>query len=323
MLGNDPVDACPQYSEEDETFLDPGDDEQAGPSLVIGPLATDSVCLCPNERILTTELTTLRNRVPTNTVVLVGEQKAGKTTLLACLYGMLCKGPVGDYSFVASKTLRAFAERHHLALSKTRRSTPTTYRTSRAENVGFFHLCLTSGSNTIDLVISDRSGEDFDDARVNTALITELRELTLADRVCFLLDAAKLTNVKTRANYQRTFSQLIRALIDNHAVPARAKIEVLVTKLDKISHPGSDPALLEAVRGYEKELLEEFKAHWPEFEIYEICALPSDNHSIGFVGLPELVARWCASPNSIDTRPTPVADSLRQFDLLLGRWGQL
>lgn len=319
VLGNDPVDACPQYSEDDEKLLDSGDDEP-GPSAATVPTATDNVRLCPNERILTAELTALRNRVPTHTIVLVGEQKAGKTTLLACLYGMFCKGSVGEYSFVTSKTLRAFAERHHLALAKTRRATPTTYRTSRADNVGFFHLCLSSGNNTTDLIISDRSGEDFDDARVNTALIPELRELALADRVCFLLDAAKLTNIKTRATYRRTFSQLIRALIDNRAVPKRAKIEVLVTKLDKVSRPESDPALLEAVRAYEKELMDEFKPHWPGFATYEICALPSANHLIGFVGLQELVARWCEAPVAIDTRPLPVADGLRQFDLLLGRW---
>lgn len=319
VLGNDPLDACPQYREEEEQLLDPGNEEFGTSSSDAGNI-NPNIRLYDNGRILAPSLTALRNRVRTHTVILIGEQKAGKTTLLACLYGMFCKGPVGRFSFVTSKTLRAFAERYHLALAKTRRSVPTTSRTSRADNVGYFHLRLSDGVNSpTDLIISDRSGEDFEDARVNTSLIPELSELPYADRVCFLLDAGRLTDLKARAHYKRTFRQLIRALIDNRSLPERAVIEVLITKLDKLSKPGNDPALNKDVMEYEQSLLEEFRPRWLRFSTHHICALPRANHSIGFAGLEELVARWCEPPPIVDTRPLPLFNTLRQFDLLLGR----
>jgi len=316
--GFDPIETCPEFSEAEIEDLDPGEefDDSVSPDDQL-----DGVVLRPNGLISETDIVGFRNNRRMQTIVLVGEQKAGKTTLLSAIYGLFCKGPIGRYSFVESRTLKAFAERNHLALVTSNGEVPTTPRTSRADPMGFFHLRLKADDDVSDIVISDRSGEAFEAARTNTGFIERLTELALADRVCFLLDAAKLTKLETRSGYRRTFKQLIRALIDNAALRPASKIEILTTKLDRIS-TGPDGRDLEAeVAAYEKELHDEFAAGSHQFEMFRICALPRSNTSLGFIGLDELIERWAAPVAAIDITPIPVQAPRRQFDRLLKVWG--
>ncbi|WP_376743306.1 hypothetical protein [Ensifer canadensis] len=314
-LDHDPIDSCPNYGQDEVEELDPGDVEEEP----VSPIkeTVDGVELRPNTRIQENAVTRFRNRTRTNTIVLVGEQKAGKTTLLAALYGLFCKGPVGAFEFAGSQTLYAFAERNHLALYEPERDAPSTPRTSLGEDVSFFHLKLKSGEEMSDILISDRSGEAFETARVNTAFIDRLSELSLADRVCFLLDAARLTKIETRSGYRRIFKQTIRSLLHNDAVPKSAVLEVLVTKLDRVSDIAD---LLQQVSEYESELLEEFGGLGQEFVIHRVCALPRANVGLGFLGMEELIARWASSVGPADILPTKVGGALRQIDRVAKNW---
>lgn len=314
----DPIETCPEYSEAEVNELDPGMEDAEEPSLQSE--AHGGQTLRPNGLISEADIIRLRNNRRMQTIVLVGEQRAGKTTLLSAIYGLFCKGPLGAYSFVESRTLKAFAERNHLALVSSNAATPTTPRTSRADPVGFFHLRLKAGEEVSDIVISDRSGEAFEAARTNTSFIQRLAELALADRVCFLLDAAKLTKLETRASYRRTFKQLIHALIDNGALRSESKIEILITKLDRISDAADGRNLEAEILEYEQQLLDEFGGGVFPFEVYKICALPRAKTAIGFVGLEELVARWATPRGDADITPIPVDAPHRQIDRMVKIW---
>jgi hypothetical protein len=316
-LDRDPVDSCEFYESEEIDELDPG---EADEPTAATPPEVDGVLLRSNKLIPEEGITGFRNRERTQTVVLVGEQKTGKTTLLAALYGMFCKGAVGQFEFVSSQTLYSFAERFNLAIFHPSRAAPVTPRTSRGEDVNYFHLKLRAGDYTANLLISDRSGEAFEDARVDTSLVGRLTELALADRVCFLLDASRLTRVETRTRYQRIFKQMLRALIDNGALPKTAAIEVLITKLDRLSHSPDGRNLIEEVRVYEQELGMDFGGLGFDFSIHRICALPRADLSVGFVGIEELVARWASVPGDADIAPMAVENPLRQIDRLLEVW---
>lgn len=296
---------------EDDDSLDPGEEFET-------PVEATGLRLRPNEAITQEEVSDFRGQVRTKTVVLVGEQKAGKTTLLASLFGQFCEGPVGHYTFAESRTLLAFAERRHLALEKSRRTSPSAPRTSRADPVHFFHLGVADKlGKRFNILISDRSGEAFDAARKNTQLLSKLDELQMADFVCFLLDAGKLTNIETRAGYKRKFRETIRALNDNGVIPSGAKIEVLVTKLDKLQRKGVDADALEEVARYEADLRSEFVDKVTSFGIYQVCALPRANFATGVVGLSEMIERWCSPELPVDTRPSLVANAARYIDRLL------
>lgn len=311
-------DACPDYAREDLEALDPGDEEDLSSANVeISP----DVQLSSNRLIPEQRVSAVRSRIRCQTIVLVGEQKSGKTTLLAALYGLLCKGEVGGRSFVESSTLYSFAERYHLALVSSNLEAPTTPRTSRADSVGFFHLRVRTDDRLNDILISDRSGEAFEAASVVTDLLTNLIELAIADRVCFLLDAARLTAFETRSNYRRVFKQMIHALIDNDKIPSGATIEVLITKIDLLASSDDERDLETEVTLYEEELRREFAGCGYGFEIYRVCALPRANPDMGLVGVGEMLARWSPPPNDDDMSPGLVSDPERQFDLLTKIWG--
>ncbi|SMF60632.1 hypothetical protein SAMN02982989_1092 [Xaviernesmea oryzae] len=299
--------------EEDDT-LDPGEDFET-------PVEVTGLRLRSNDAISPETVSEFRGNVRTRTVVLVGEQKAGKTTLLASLFGQFCNGPVGRFTFADSRTLLAFSERRHRALRKSQRKSPSAPRTSRGAPVHFFHLCVADNAGErFNILISDRSGEAFDAARRNTDLLSRLEELAMADFVCFLLDAGKLTNKERRAGYKRKFRETIKALNDNGVLPTTAKVEILVTKLDKLQRAGVDPEVLEEVRRYEADLRGEFAGKVASFEVYEVCALPRANFATGVVGLSEMIDRWCLPDAGVDPRPVPVEDAARHLDRLVGVW---
>ena len=316
-LDHDPVDSCPHYGFHEAADLDPGGIEELSAPV---ERTMDGIELRSNKVIPEGGITNFRNRVRAKTIVLVGEQKTGKTTLLAALYGMFCKGPVGEFEFVGSRTLYSFAERKHLALFDPERSVPVTPRTSRGDDVNFFHIKMKAGDNLAEIVISDRSGEAFEDARLDTALVAKLSELALADRVCFLLDAARLTKKETRARYSRIFKEAIRSLLNNDAVPKSAVLEVLVTKFDRISDDQGGLYPLQVLEQYEKELHDEFGSSGYEFAIHRICALPRAKVKLGFLGMEELVARWAALPKDADISPRGIDDALRHIDRLPKLW---
>ncbi|WP_246713861.1 TRAFAC clade GTPase domain-containing protein [Rhizobium leguminosarum] len=305
------------YEAADTDELDPGDFEDAAEE---ESPKVDGVALRPNTLIPERGITGFRNRSRAQTVVLVGEQKTGKTTLLAALYGLFCKGPIGDFEFVSSQTLYSFAERNHLAMLSPDRAAPATPRTSIAESVSYFHLKVRQGEVVSEMIISDRSGETFEAARVDTSLMDRLTELALADRICFLLDASRLTKIETRAAYRRIFRQTMRALIDNDVIPKTAKIEVLVTKIDRVSREKDGRDLLAEVTEYEEELIKEFGSKGLAFQIHRICALPRANVKLGFLGMNELVGRWALTPADSDISPQPVGDALRHIDRLPIVW---
>lgn len=305
------------YPLDEAEALDPGDAEGRSDTT---PVDAGAVFLRSNTAIQEDEISGFRMRTRMETVVLIGEHKAGKSTLLAAIYGLFCKGPIGAIEFVSSETLFSFAQRNHLAIFDAKRATASTPRTSIGEGVGYFHLRLRRGEAISDLVIADRSGEAFETARVNTALLDKVTELALADRVCFLLDAARLTNVQTRHGYRRIFKQTIRALLDNNKIPPCTAIEVLVTKVDRLSRPVDGRDLPGEVAEYKAELTAEFAQKGRPFDIYEICALPRSAVRIGFVGMNELIDRWAGTTTKADISPRPVDDALRYIDRMPGIW---
>lgn len=310
-LKHDPLETCPNYAVEDETI----DDADMQPPLPDGNL--EPVVIASGEVMHLDELGNFGRERQIRTVVLVGERKAGKTTLLASIYAMFLKGPYAGLTFAGSVTLVGFAKRHYLALLNSGRTDPTTPRTSRDDPPAFFHLALSKEcGQLVNLIIADRSGEAYGDARISTELIGDLPELRQADRVCFLLDGARLASKESRGPYARQFKQLIHALHDNGALTNVSAVEVLATKLDHFNRSDDPKEQLKFLDEYEASLVAEFRDRGLTVECYRICALPKRDRSIGFLGLEEALKRWTAAPVRLDIRPLPAPNALRQFDRL-------
>jgi hypothetical protein len=253
-------------------------------------------------------------------VALISEQRAGKTTLLGSLFERFCKGPFAGFSFIGSRTLVGFAKLHFMALLSSGGREPTVPRTSRQDPTAYFHLRLQdrNGAN-VDLIMSDRSGEVYEDARMDTDLIPDLEELPVAMRACFLLDGAKLAAKETRPAYSRQFKQLIHALNDNGALQHMDYVEVLSTKFDVTQSQEAASENEEYLAMYEKQLVREFAERNLVLKCYRICALPKEDMSVGFKGLDDLVQRWTKSVLAPSVEPRPCKTAVRQIDKYLDR----
>lgn len=310
-LGKDPVEGCPNYAQDDIPIADV--------DLALGGTTEKPtpVEICSGDVMHLDDLAMFIREKPVRTIALIGEHRAGKTTLLASIFAMYCKGPFAGYSFAGSRTLVGFARRHYLALLNSGRNTPTTPRTSRDDPVAFFHLALAkSGRDPVHLVISDRSGEAYGDARKDTSLISTLPELLHADRACFLLDGAKLASKEYRPAYARQFKQMIHALHDNGGLKNAKAVEVLATKFDLTTRGDADEQT-KFLDDYEHHVCAEFRDHGLDIAWHRICALPKANRTIGFVGLDDMINRWTAPIVRSDILPVAIVDAQRQFDRLL------
>jgi hypothetical protein len=314
----DPVDGCPDFGPRDDAAaMLPAASEN-----VEVPQLSELVHLPSGDVMHLSDVATIIRSEYPRVVALVGEQQAGKTTFLASIYQQYCKGPFAGHYFAGSKTLPAFARRHHMSLLSSGRAVPTTPRTSRHDPVGFLQLNLrpTRGGPLQHLLISDRSGEAFEAARTDTTLVDELVEVRQASRVCFLLDGARFLSDDQRAGYMRRFKQMIRALLDNGALRPGVPIEILTTKIDKIGNAPQSERILEILADYEASLLRDFGEMGTDIANFRICALPRSDYSLGYLGLEDALMRWMAPRRPADVRPMAVPDAIRQLDRMSARW---
>ena len=271
--------------------------------------------------MLFADLSAFRRRRLVRNIALVGEQKVGKTTLCASIYGMYCKGPFAGLTFAGSETLPlAFARLQAFALLSSGRTSPVVPRTSRRDQVSFFHFALArTRGDAVNLVISDRSGETYAAARTRTDLIPQLHELRQANRVCFLLDGGRLASKDQRPGYTRHFRQMINALHDDGALAHAKDVEILSTKFD-ITRSSHDEETIAFLDEYQARLVADFKTKGLNIMAYHICALPKADRSVGFVGLDEMMRRWTAPEPLPDVMPKPIKNAPRQFDRLLSKF---
>jgi hypothetical protein len=186
--------------------------------------------------------------------------------------------------------------------------------------VAFFHLALARGRrDVVDLIVSDRSGEAYGAARIDTDLIQKLPELQQADRACFLLDGAKLASKEQRPAYARQFKQMIHALHDNGALANAKAVEVLATKFDLTKTRGNTEDQIKFLDAYERQISAEFKEHGLDIACYRVCALPKSDASVGFVGLDDMIERWTAVLPMPSLAPAPIGAAPRQIDRLLAK----
>lgn len=317
----DPVDSCPDFGPQDDiskgiATVDEAPTQQSRPEPVRLP-SGEIMHLLDAAQLQRTEIPRI--------IAVVGEQQAGKSTLIASIYQLFCKGPVAEHWFAGSETLCAFSKRHHLSLLSSNRTVPTTPRTSRGDPVGFLHLKLRPirGGSILHLLISDRSGEAFDAARTDTSLISKLVEIQQASRVCFLFDGARLLEADQRASYTRRFRQMIRALHDNGALKQGVPIEILTTKIDRIQSSPQADKILPILLDHEVRLVTDFGAIGLDISCYRICALPRADYSLGYPGLEDTFRRWTTPRIASDVRPIAVPDAVRQVDRLSARWFSL
>jgi hypothetical protein len=261
----------------------------------------------------------LRSRRAT-TIAIVGDRDSGKSTLVSALYDRLLRGPYAGYAFTGSRTLVALEKRLHDSRVDSGRDTPETVRTSRAEGLLHFHFGLAIAgdpASRYDLLLSDRAGEVYRDARASTDLIQTLTEISRADKIILLLDGHRLSDVLERTGATQAVRQTLRAFTDNGVLGLQSLVQVVTTKWDLLNTPDRTDAV-EHLQTFENRLARDFRGLLGELSFWRVAARDPKGIVDPALGLDALLRNW-AEPSAEVMPQLSALSIVSQFDKLLVR----
>lgn len=230
---DDPTE-CPNTFEGDAALLE-GDDA----ALLVDESEPDELPAAPAARFVTFEsgeslglsqANDLRAERPCRFILVAGEVKAGKSTLLVELFGKFLKGPYEGWDFAGSSTLRAFDRVHAPSRESSGMSLPDTARTAD-EGMRFLHLRLSKETRT-DLMLSELSGERFKGVIDGASIKDQVPVAEVADRCLVLVDGNLMTAASTRARAFGRARLMLGGLTESGGVPPKTPTLILATKAD-------------------------------------------------------------------------------------------
>ena len=229
-------------------------------------------------------------------VALVGGPGVGKTTLIASLYELVRLRRLGEVRFAGCDTIRAFEERCHLSRTASGREQPDTQRTPRKAPPEFLHLKLAAAIGTIDLLLSDRTGEDYVEMLDAPSSCRDMPELMRCDCISLLVDGAQLTAPGRRHIQVTRTRRLWRALAESAVLGSSwVAAQVVLTKLDILQ---ASPEADRAAAAFDS-LAADLRRDCPEqiaFSEHRIASRPTAGPLAFGVGLSELVQAWLPEP---------------------------
>jgi hypothetical protein len=296
LEGFEEVSKCPNYGESGTG----GEAPQAGggaPQVVQLPLA----------KAMTPEATYEVTRASfARLIVCAGEQRSGKTTLLASIYEAFQEGPLGTLAFAGSRSLHGFERRSHLSRLVSGLDHADTDRTKAREGFQFLHLRVwdTATGKQTDLLFGDMSGELYKGLRNSSDECRKYAFLGNAHDFVVLLDGGKVAAGEHAEAFAHT-SALVRALLDSDVLGSHSRVTLLTTKCDLLSLP-LKKAELDRIDSYERLFRGTFGARLREIACARSAARPDEGVPMGIEPLlrtwlqtPELLARSTAAPSQI------------------------
>ena len=237
----------------------------------------------------------------TRVVVVAGSAGSGKTTLLTSLYESLQEAPVAGYLFAGSETLVGFERRCHEARLGSGRITPHTKRTPPTEGLRFLHLRLarTDGTSVPDLLLSDISGEIFDQVKDSTEDCKALTILLRADHLVLLIDGEKLSNPLTRYSAHTDARSLLRSIIEAKMLSSHCTVDIVFTKWDLIEFGDTSSDSKAYIRQIETQFTSLFRLHGASLRFCPVAARPSSNVLQFAHGIPRLLQAWLGPVDSV------------------------
>jgi len=324
--GHQPLESCRFYgkaSERDDSFDD--DFQNASEEGDLDSGEGDFIDLPSGETLDMAKVDEFLRWRPIRLITIVGERDSGKTTLICSIYDQFLRGPFASYRFAGSRTLIGLDRRHYYSRADSGLSSPDTPRTSLADGIRFFHFAVIREDEQnarTDLMLSDRAGEKYRQSRNKTDVVSELVEVSKADKLVLLLDGARLANPAERANAFNSVRQTLRAFLDGGALARDTHVQVVTTKIDRIEiQPESEKEEIYRFLGdFKERLFENFKDRVTKLSFFEFAARDPDRKLPLAFGLDQLFTSWVDEI----VQPTPTTGihkfSLQsEFDMLLVR----
>lgn len=227
----------------------------------------------------------------TSLVVVAGSPESGKTTLLASLLHCFQRGPFAEHWFAGSLTLVGFDRRCHLSRTRSQLTKPNTPRTNPRDPRRILHLRLRTPRGQLkDVLLTDISGEDYDDIRHSVDECRQFELFSRPDYIVLLVDGERLAHSGERHAARIEALQMLQCMFDAGHLHACTWLDVVVAKTDLMTsdtaHRFADKLLLDIEERYRRFLL--------QLRCQKIAARPdveTDEHPLG-CGVAELFPAW-------------------------------
>lgn len=279
----------------------------------------------PSAEAMTADtLSSVTARDETRIVLLAGPVASGKTTIVVSLYESFNEGPVGGLLFAGSRTLAGFERVCHPGRIASGLGAPETLRTNPSSPTAFLHLRVADvsgdGAHTTSLLVSDVTGEAFDEARdVSEPTIIPRALWRRADVICVVLDGEKMSATTKRQTVRNGARSLLRAARESKLLPTKCRLVIVTTKWDQVTSPNTETFVAET----ESLLIDQFSSDFEAVTCHRIAARPRSTSVPYAFGVPGLLTEWVSRPPAkpVVAKPEAVQHSgLNEFARLF--WNQ-
>lgn len=305
LEGFDPVDSCPYISKESDLSSET-------PS---GSEEIDSFINLPDGNVLSEEdASILAKSVLLNLVIVAGPPGSGKTTILTSLFEAFQRAPVADFMFAGSKTLIGFENRCFHARVESGLKVADTKHTRVEDRFEFLHLKISqqNGSEISrqDLVLSDVSGELFQQVTDYSLQPSHFSVIQRANNLTIVIDGARILDVANRQSVQTQTRVLLRSLIESNSLNKDCRIQIVFSKWDLVADSEKSAPFTSYVANL-RQMIIDLIGNKHQLIFLEIAARP-ENRKVHFAhGLPKLLRLWTTHlvDDMLDSLEVPIDSS--------------
>lgn len=323
--GHSPVQSCPKYGlvpnapDEEELEFDSTRVLATDPSADRGSSA--SVRLPAGEVLNAQEVAQFQLWKEPIFVAIVGDNDSGKTTLIGALYDQFLRGPFAGCSFAGSRSLMSIEKRWYLSRIDSELSASQTEHTSRQADLHYYHLALSRGrgENRRHLLISDRAGETYKEARDRPDIARTLPELASASRVVMLVDGARVADASEQADALQGARQSLRVFLDHGGLGQTSSVSVVVTKADLIAVSDERERIEHHLEVFQASLGRDFSPRLGSLSFAQVAARPQKGGLPAAHGLADLIDDWFSATTPVKVQRLQPPSFQREFDRLLER----
>lgn len=308
------LDKCPKLVRHDGTENQTKPDQDVVISGAAG--ATEVISLASGDYLTISRASTILAAGETRVLAIVGPNYSGKTSLIASLYeGFQKKTPI-SFQFARSQTLFAFERACHDSRAYSQRSEPETEHTGHSllpSGVAFYHLGVrdTLRSTITDILLADRTGEEYVAAANSTSESDSLVEVKRADCLTFVVPGDRLLDLTARHNVRSQTEMILQGLTDSGAISRKQRLCFALTKLDLIKAAKAEESTralkdFSALVNHAKSL---FGDRLAEIRSFKVAASPKTTILPHGYGVPALLRYWMLAPivlppTNSSSRPT-------------------
>ena len=253
---------------------------------------------------------------PAIVVGFAGPIKAGKTSLIACVYDLFHHRQYKNLEFAGSSTLMAFEKISFVARINDGIDELDQPRTSIRDQLLYYHLDVVGLGSTepTSLLLADRSGEFYREICNKPSLAIGYPELSRGVVLNILVDGAKLCDPGGRLLTISEARSIVQALAERSEVFSQLHLNLVLTKLDLVEASAFRDQAHEDFDTLLEEISRKYGAAFGSVSGFRTAALPTDEDVLRGEGIEGLVSSWSTEKRPVESVQRVLARASRAMD---------